>query len=150
MSPLNPNGFHRCPTMPLGWKPQCFRAYPVSLCRFKRIIPIPEQSMVQTLCHLLECLLTEENIPADCPKETYELYFVFAAIWAFGGAIIQDQVRGCVEVDTHIQVHSGKNQSSSKEVKDRTAKCQNSQENINLFRCLPIALLKTSPHGRAL
>lgn len=99
--------------------------------------------MVQTLCHLLECLLTEENIPADCPKETYELYFVFAAIWAFGGAIIQDQVRGCVEVDTHIQVHSGKNQSSSKEVKDRTAKCQNSQENINLFRCLPIALLKT-------
>ncbi|XP_016077900.1 PREDICTED: dynein heavy chain 9, axonemal [Miniopterus natalensis] len=60
--------------------------------RFKKIIPIPEQSMVQTLCHLLECLLTEENIPADCPKETYELYFVFAAIWAFGGAIIQDQL----------------------------------------------------------
>uniref|UniRef100_G1PVX8 Dynein axonemal heavy chain 9 n=2 Tax=Myotis lucifugus TaxID=59463 RepID=G1PVX8_MYOLU len=60
--------------------------------RFKRIIPIPEQSMVQTLCHLLECLLTEENIPADCPKDTYELYFVFAAIWAFGGAMIQDQL----------------------------------------------------------
>ncbi|XP_054565087.1 dynein axonemal heavy chain 9 [Eptesicus fuscus] len=60
--------------------------------RFKRIIPIPEQSMVQTLCHLLECLLTEENIPADCPKETYELYFVFAAIWAFGGAMVQDQL----------------------------------------------------------
>ncbi|KAM7067437.1 dynein axonemal heavy chain 9 [Molossus nigricans] len=59
--------------------------------RFKRIIPIPEQSMVQMLCHLLECLLTEKNIPADCPKETYELYFVFAAIWAFGGAMIQDQ-----------------------------------------------------------
>ncbi|XP_054427204.1 dynein axonemal heavy chain 9 isoform X2 [Pteronotus mesoamericanus] len=59
--------------------------------RFKRIIPVPEQSMVQTLCHLLECLLTKENIPADCPKETYELYFVFAAIWAFGGAMIQDQ-----------------------------------------------------------
>ncbi|XP_059938624.1 dynein axonemal heavy chain 9 isoform X1 [Mesoplodon densirostris] len=60
--------------------------------RFKKIIPIPEQSMVQTLCHLLECLLTDENIPADCPKETYELYFVFAAIWAFGGAMVQDQL----------------------------------------------------------
>ncbi|XP_036884188.1 dynein heavy chain 9, axonemal isoform X2 [Sturnira hondurensis] len=60
--------------------------------RFKRIIPVPEQSMVQTLCHLLECLLTKENISADCPKETYELYFVFAAIWTFGGAMIQDQL----------------------------------------------------------
>ncbi|XP_053528697.1 dynein axonemal heavy chain 9 isoform X1 [Artibeus jamaicensis] len=60
--------------------------------RFKRIIPVPEQSMVQTLCHLLECLLTKKNIPADCPKETYELYFVFAAIWTFGGAMIQDQL----------------------------------------------------------
>ncbi|XP_008853923.1 dynein heavy chain 9, axonemal [Nannospalax galili] len=60
--------------------------------RFKKIIPIPEQSMVQTLCHLLECLLTKEDIPADCPKETYELYFVFAAIWAFGGPIVQDQL----------------------------------------------------------
>nr|XP_025719696.1 dynein heavy chain 9, axonemal [Callorhinus ursinus] len=60
--------------------------------RFKKIIPIPEQSMVQTLCHLLECLLAEEDIPADCPKETYELYFVFAAIWAFGGAMVQDQL----------------------------------------------------------
>lgn len=75
----------------------------VSLCRFKKIIPIPEQSMVQMLCHLLECLLTKEDIPEDSPKETYELYFVFAAIWAFGGAMVQDQVRGGAEVDTHIQ-----------------------------------------------
>ncbi|XP_009867872.1 PREDICTED: dynein heavy chain 9, axonemal-like, partial [Apaloderma vittatum] len=60
--------------------------------RFKRIIPIPEQSMVQMLCCLLECLLTEENTPPDCPKELYELYFVFAAVWAFGGAMFQDQL----------------------------------------------------------
>nr|XP_058139450.1 dynein axonemal heavy chain 9 isoform X3 [Dasypus novemcinctus] len=60
--------------------------------RFKKIIPIPEQSMVQMLCHLLECLLTKEDIPADCPKDIYELYFVFAAIWAFGGAMFQDQL----------------------------------------------------------
>nr|XP_003818154.3 dynein axonemal heavy chain 9 isoform X2 [Pan paniscus] len=60
--------------------------------RFKKIIPIPEQSMVQMVCHLLECLLTTEDIPADCPKEIYEHYFVFAAIWAFGGAMVQDQL----------------------------------------------------------
>lgn len=99
MSASNPDGVPSYTAVPLGWKPQCFITYLVSLCRFKRIIPVPEQSMVQTLCHLLECLLTKENIPADCPKETYELYFVFAAIWAFGGAMIQDQVRGYVEVN---------------------------------------------------
>ncbi|NXG00742.1 DYH9 protein, partial [Sakesphorus luctuosus] len=60
--------------------------------RFKKIIPIPEQSMVQMLCYLLECLLTEENTPLDCPKELYELYFVFAAVWAFGGSMFQDQL----------------------------------------------------------
>lgn len=62
------------------------------LIRFKKIIPIPEQSMVQMLCCLLECLLTPENTPPDCAKELYELYFVFAAVWAFGGALFQDQV----------------------------------------------------------
>lgn len=48
--------------------------------------------MVQMLCNLLECLLTPEHTPPDCPKELYELYFIFAAIWAFGGAMFQDQV----------------------------------------------------------
>ncbi|NXC27886.1 DYH9 protein, partial [Campylorhamphus procurvoides] len=60
--------------------------------RFKKIIPIPEQSMVQMLCYLLECLLTEQNTPPDSPKELYELYFVFAAVWAFGGSLFQDQL----------------------------------------------------------
>ncbi|XP_032899964.1 dynein heavy chain 9, axonemal isoform X2 [Amblyraja radiata] len=60
--------------------------------RFKKIIPVPEQSMVQMLCYLLECLLTKDNTPADSPKELYELYFIFATIWAFGGALFQDQL----------------------------------------------------------
>ena len=60
--------------------------------RFKTIIPIPEQSMIQMLCYLLEVLLTPENTPPDCHKDLYELYFVFACIWAFGGALFQDQV----------------------------------------------------------
>uniref|UniRef100_A0A3Q2SZQ2 Dynein axonemal heavy chain 9 n=1 Tax=Fundulus heteroclitus TaxID=8078 RepID=A0A3Q2SZQ2_FUNHE len=60
--------------------------------RFKKIIPIPEQSLVQMLCYLLECLLTPENTPPDSTKDLYELYFVFAAIWAFGGALFHDQL----------------------------------------------------------
>jgi len=44
------------------------------------------------LCYLLETLLTPENTPPDCAKELYELYFVFACIWAWGGAMFQDQL----------------------------------------------------------
>lgn len=60
--------------------------------RFKKITPIAECSHIQMLCYLLECLLTPENTPADSPKELYELYFVFACVWAFGGAMFQDQM----------------------------------------------------------
>uniref|UniRef100_A0A7M4FBW4 Dynein axonemal heavy chain 11 n=1 Tax=Crocodylus porosus TaxID=8502 RepID=A0A7M4FBW4_CROPO len=59
---------------------------------FKTITHIPEYSMVQTLCSLLDCLLTPENVPVDCPRELYEIYFVFACIWSFGGALFQDQL----------------------------------------------------------
>lgn len=48
----------------------------------------------QTLCSLLDCLLTEDNTPADSPRELYEIYFVFACVWAFGGALFQDHVCG--------------------------------------------------------
>lgn len=61
--------------------------------RFKKITPVTDVSMIQTLCYLLEALLTPENTPPDTAKEIYELYFVFAAVWAFGGSMFQDQVR---------------------------------------------------------
>ncbi|KAM3866414.1 LOW QUALITY PROTEIN: dynein axonemal heavy chain 11 [Diretmus argenteus] len=61
-------------------------------CNLKTITPIPESSMVQTLCFLLDCLLTEENTPADSPRELYEIYFVFACVWAFGGGLFQDHL----------------------------------------------------------
>ncbi|XP_061442923.1 dynein axonemal heavy chain 11 isoform X1 [Rhineura floridana] len=59
---------------------------------FKTITPITENSMVQTLCSLLDCLLTQENVPLDGPRELYELHFAFACVWAFGGALFQDQL----------------------------------------------------------
>ncbi|KAK1334847.1 hypothetical protein QTO34_004418 [Cnephaeus nilssonii] len=61
---------------------------------FKTITSIPESSLVQTICALLECLLTPENVPSDSPKEVYEVYFVFACVWAFGGTLLQDQLSG--------------------------------------------------------
>lgn len=48
--------------------------------------------MIQTLCYLLETLLTPESTPPDTAKDIYELYFVFAAIWAFGGFLFKDEV----------------------------------------------------------
>ncbi|XP_072570592.1 dynein axonemal heavy chain 11 isoform X2 [Paramormyrops kingsleyae] len=61
-------------------------------CNLKTITPIPENSMVQTLCSLLDCLLTPENTPPDSPRELYEIHFVFACVWAFGGALFQDHL----------------------------------------------------------
>ncbi|XP_061150392.1 dynein axonemal heavy chain 11 [Syngnathus typhle] len=61
-------------------------------CNLKTITPIPENSMVQTLCSLLDCLLTDDNAPPDSPRELYESYFVFACVWAFGGALFQDHL----------------------------------------------------------
>ena len=59
--------------------------------KFKKITPIVDISMVQMLCYLLEALFTPENTPPESSKELYELYFVFASIWAFGGSMFQDQ-----------------------------------------------------------
>lgn len=70
---------------------------------------------------MLECLLTPENTPPDCAKELYELYFVFAAVWAFGGCLFQDQIlymplRGfpdhhdvSINLSSQIYVHNSKN-----------------------------------------
>lgn len=60
--------------------------------KFKKITPISEIAMLQMTCFLLECLLTKQNVPKDCPKEWFELYFGFAVIWGFGSALFQDQL----------------------------------------------------------
>ncbi|XP_022915026.2 dynein beta chain, ciliary isoform X1 [Onthophagus taurus] len=59
--------------------------------RFKKITPIVETTHIEMLCHLLDCLLSPINTPQDCPKEWYELYFVFSSVWAFGSAMFQEQ-----------------------------------------------------------
>ncbi|KAL0281201.1 UNVERIFIED_CONTAM: hypothetical protein PYX00_002260 [Menopon gallinae] len=59
--------------------------------RFKKITGVVEIAHIEMLCHLLDCLLTPQNTPPDCPKELLEMYFVFACVWAFGAAMFQDQ-----------------------------------------------------------
>jgi dynein heavy chain len=54
---------------------------------FKHIVPISDFAMVQSLCYLLDGLLVPENVPTGTEKDIYEAFFVFAAIWAFGGAL---------------------------------------------------------------
>ncbi|XP_063306953.1 dynein axonemal heavy chain 11 [Pelobates fuscus] len=70
--------------------PSCLDQF--KLGTVKTITPVTENSMVQTLCSLLDCLLIPENVPPDSSRELYELYFVFACIWAFGGALHRDQL----------------------------------------------------------
>ena len=77
--------------------PMCLE---VMRARFKKITPVTDISMIQTLCYLLEALLTSENTPPDTAKEVYELYFVLAAVWAFGGSMFQDQVIRVETVNT--------------------------------------------------
>ncbi|XP_035709844.1 dynein beta chain, ciliary [Folsomia candida] len=60
--------------------------------RFKKITPISEITHIELLCNLLDCTITGDTCPTDCPKEWYEVYFVFCTIWAFGSATYQDQL----------------------------------------------------------
>jgi dynein heavy chain len=57
-----------------------------------KMATVEEFSMVVALCNILEGLLTPENTPKGCDKDWFELYFAFAAVWAFGGCIFQDQI----------------------------------------------------------
>eukprot|EP00304_Pavlova_gyrans_P007309 CAMPEP_0206033414 /NCGR_PEP_ID=MMETSP1466-20131121/638_1 /ASSEMBLY_ACC=CAM_ASM_001126 /TAXON_ID=44452 /ORGANISM="Pavlova gyrans, Strain CCMP608" /LENGTH=2403 /DNA_ID=CAMNT_0053407607 /DNA_START=23 /DNA_END=7231 /DNA_ORIENTATION=+ len=53
--------------------------------KWRHVTPLMDFAMVQTLCKLLEGLLTRENAPPGSDKEVYEAYFQYAAIWALGG-----------------------------------------------------------------
>ncbi|XP_041969099.1 dynein beta chain, ciliary-like [Aricia agestis] len=60
--------------------------------KYKRITPLSELQQIQLTCYLLECFLKKTLLPSDCPKEWYEIYFVFCAVWGFGSGLFQDQL----------------------------------------------------------
>lgn len=69
--------------------------------QFKRIVPVNEVNMIQTLCYLLEGVLDQLNAEKKARKETdideavdkerFEAHFAFACIWALGGANLVDK-----------------------------------------------------------
>lgn len=71
--------------------------------KFKIITPIPEITHIQMLCTLLDCLLTPINCPPETTRDVYEMYFVFACLWAFGSATFQDQVPTIILLFTIIR-----------------------------------------------
>ncbi|TMW47086.1 hypothetical protein DOY81_007829 [Sarcophaga bullata] len=60
--------------------------------RLKKITPIADIAMLQMTCFLLNSMLTPQNVPSDCPKDWYEIYFVFCVVWGFGSSLFQDQI----------------------------------------------------------
>ncbi|XP_030371689.1 dynein beta chain, ciliary [Scaptodrosophila lebanonensis] len=60
--------------------------------RLKSITPISDIARLQMTCFLLDSMLTPQNVPNDCPKDWYEIYFVFSIVWGFGSTLFQDQI----------------------------------------------------------
>jgi hypothetical protein len=52
----------------------------------KDVVTLSDIGMEYTLCSLPVSLLVSENISAKAEASIYEIYFVFASIWEFGGA----------------------------------------------------------------
>jgi dynein heavy chain len=70
---------------------------------FKRPVPLSEVNVIKTFAFLLEGLLETmtarlkktKNIDPVLEKEIFEANFVFAGVWAFGGALIVDKQMDC-------------------------------------------------------
>eukprot|EP00762_Andalucia_godoyi_P000343 ANDGO_03199.mRNA.1 Dynein beta chain len=56
----------------------------------RHIIPRSTFNMIQTLCRMLEGLLKKAGINYEAGKDVYEMYFVYACVWSFGGALDAD------------------------------------------------------------
>jgi dynein heavy chain len=61
--------------------------------KWSHVTPIKDFAMVQVICRILEGVLNPESCPpnAENPKDIYEAYFQFAAVWAIGGAFGSDK-----------------------------------------------------------
>ena len=70
------------------------------------VTPISGIAHIQLLCSLLDALIIPSNIPAESSQEQYEIYFAFAAIWAYGSAMYNDgQVDFRAEFSKHFKKH---------------------------------------------
>lgn len=75
--------------------------------KLKATIPVPDISIIQTLCCLLDAILPADS-QGEVNKDAYETWFHFACIWAFGGPLLQDQVKNCFKMQIYSRVYSRK------------------------------------------
>ena len=72
-------------------------------CRrnFRTIVPLVPMNIAGTVCKILEGIIPSENVRGQKPdKKLLEAQFVFACVWALGGAMLVDKV-----VDFRLQFH---------------------------------------------
>eukprot|EP01048_Picozoa_sp_COSAG05_P013037 COSAG05_NODE_1351_length_5113_cov_3.061827_1_plen_1457_part_00 len=61
--------------------------------QFKVTVPIVKINMVCTLCYLLDGLMGDGEGKSKFDEHQIEAMFVFASIWAFGGAVLTDKAK---------------------------------------------------------
>ncbi|EFN60095.1 hypothetical protein CHLNCDRAFT_133411 [Chlorella variabilis] len=80
--------------VPLRWLQELFGKYVPPTAfemrkSFSHVVPLGTMNFVGTLCSILEGLLRPENLPAKAEQPLFEMAFVFACVWAFGGALCE-------------------------------------------------------------
>lgn len=79
---------------PVRWLSElCDRYLPDTIFEMKKsyshITPLGTMNFVTTLVNILEGVLKPENLSNKADQALFEMYFVFACIWAFGGALVE-------------------------------------------------------------
>ena len=59
------------------------------ISKLTSVVPLPLINQVQTLCYILDGILQTTKVPKK--KESVERMFIFAALWAFGGALTMEK-----------------------------------------------------------
>eukprot|EP00877_Chromochloris_zofingiensis_P015255 jgi/Chrzof1/9984/Cz04g22250.t1 len=82
------------PSLPVKWLSELFDKYvPESTFEMKKsfshITPLGTMNFITTLVNILEGVLRPDNLSNKADQALFEMYFVFAAIWAFGGALVE-------------------------------------------------------------
>ncbi|KAK9817742.1 hypothetical protein WJX72_001478 [[Myrmecia] bisecta] len=82
------------PEQPVSWMKEMFTRYvPPTIFEMKKsfspITPLNTMNYVTTLVNILEGCLKPENMNNKTEQAMFEVVFVFAMIWAFGGALCE-------------------------------------------------------------
>ncbi|KAK9867723.1 hypothetical protein WJX84_004647 [Apatococcus fuscideae] len=82
------------PEQPVAWVRELFGKYvPTTIFEMRKsfspITPLNTMNYVTTLVNILEGCLRPENLSNKAEQAMFEMTFVFATIWAFGGALCE-------------------------------------------------------------